>query len=138
MVSQGCQLLFRHYFSEFEILISILVKFGSNKSKLTVLTENWHTWYLEDAGSYSNISFMNFRLLIPFWANLDQKSQNCLFCLKAGIHGISRMLTLTQHLFFFKFELKSIFGKIWVKKVKFVHFAWKLAHLVSWGCIFLR
>ena len=38
-----------------------LVKFGPKKSKLSVLSENWYTWYLKDADSYSNISFLNFK-----------------------------------------------------------------------------
>ena len=32
---------------------------------------------------------------------------------------------------------KFIFGQIWAKKVKVFRFAWKLAHMVSWGCCFL-
>ena len=71
-------------------------KIWKSNSKLSVLSKNWYKWYLKDAGSYSNICFMNFHLLIPFWANLDQKSQSCSFCLKVGIHGISRMLTLVS------------------------------------------
>ena len=39
-----------------------LVKFGPKKSKLFVLSENWHTWYLEDADTYSDISFLNFKI----------------------------------------------------------------------------
>ena len=39
----------------------LLGKFGPNKSKLSVLTENWQACYLEDTGSYSNISFINFQ-----------------------------------------------------------------------------
>ena len=35
---------------------------GQKSEKISVLTENWHTWYLEDVDSYSNISFMNFQL----------------------------------------------------------------------------
>ena len=38
---------------------SILSKFGPKKSKLSVSPENWYTWYLEDVGSYSNVSFLN-------------------------------------------------------------------------------
>ena len=30
-------------------------------SKLSISTENWHTWYLKDADSYSNINFLKFR-----------------------------------------------------------------------------
>ena len=32
---------------------------GQKSEKMFALTENWHTWYLEDVDSYSNISFMN-------------------------------------------------------------------------------
>ena len=58
------------------------IHFWANLGQKSVLSENWHTWYLEDANSYSNISFMNFQLWIPFWANLGQKSQSCPFYLK--------------------------------------------------------
>ena len=34
-----------------------LGKFGPKKLKLSVLPENWHTWYLKDTNSYSNIVF---------------------------------------------------------------------------------
>ena len=48
---------------DFEILTlkSILGKSGPKKSKLSVLSKNWYTWYLKDADSYSNISFLNFK-----------------------------------------------------------------------------
>ena len=54
-----------------------LGKFAAKKSKLSVLSENWYTWYLKDADSYSNISFLNFKSYFPFWANLGLKSQSC-------------------------------------------------------------
>ena len=38
-----------------------LGKFGPKNSKLSILSENWYTWYLKDADSYSNISFLNFK-----------------------------------------------------------------------------
>ena len=81
-----------HGFSRMLILIPILVywvfnpkihfwgKFGPKKSKLSVLPENWQTWYLEDADSYFHICFLNFKPKTDFWANLHQKSQNCPFC----------------------------------------------------------
>ena len=87
-------------------------KFGPNKSKLSVIIENWHTWYLEDAGSYSNITFMNFQLQIPFWANLNQK-----VCFKSKLFVLSKSWH-TWHLedadsyfniCFFNFELKINF-----------------------------
>ena len=44
-------------FLKFQPQNPFLGKFGSNKSKLSVLPKNWHTWYLKDANTYSNISF---------------------------------------------------------------------------------
>ena len=39
---------------------SFLEKFGPKKSKVSLLSENWYTWYLKDVDSYCNISFLNF------------------------------------------------------------------------------
>ena len=39
-----------------------LGNFGLKNSKLLVLSKNWYPWYLKDADSYSNISFLNFKL----------------------------------------------------------------------------
>ena len=58
-VFRRCWFLFRHYFSQFPTLNPFLDKFGLKNSKFLVLTENWHTWYIEDADSYSNNSFLN-------------------------------------------------------------------------------
>ena len=58
-VSRRCWFLFRHYFSQFPTLNPFLDKFGSKNSKLFILTKNWHTWYIEDADSYSDNSFLN-------------------------------------------------------------------------------
>ena len=58
-VSRWCWFLFQHYFSQFPTLNSFLDKFGPKNSKLCILTENWHTWYIEDADSYSVNSFLN-------------------------------------------------------------------------------
>ena len=66
MVSRGCWFLFQHLFSEFPILNLFLGKFGPKKSKLSVLSENWHAWYLEDTDSYSEFNFLNFKLKFIF------------------------------------------------------------------------
>ena len=97
-------------------------KFGSKKSKLSLFPENWHTWHLDDADSYSNIIFLNFQPYIHFWANLGQKSQSCLFCLKIGTHVMSRLLILVPTLVFWISKSKSIFGQIWTEKLKVVKF----------------
>ena len=112
-----------------------LGKFGPKKSNLSVLPENWHTWYIEDDNSYFNISFQNLQSKIHFWANLSQKTQSCPFCLKIGTHGISKMLILISTLVFWISNQISMFGQMWAKKLKV--FAWKLAQMVSRGCGFL-
>ena len=50
---------------------SILGKFGPKKSKFSILSENWHIWYLKEADSCSGSSFLNFLSKIHFgqvWA----------------------------------------------------------------------
>ena len=64
IVSGGCWFLFQHLFSEFRTKNPFLVKIGPKKSNLSILPKNWHTWYLEDADSYSKISFLNFKTKI--------------------------------------------------------------------------
>ena len=64
--------------------------------------------------------FWNFDPKTHFWANFGQKSQSCLFFLKIGTHGILTMLILIPTLVFWIVSLKSIFGQIWIEKVKVV------------------
>ena len=47
------------FFSQFSTLNPFLDKFGEKNSKLFILTENCDTWYIKDADSYSNDSFLN-------------------------------------------------------------------------------
>ena len=82
LISTSTHLHPTHYFSQFPTLNPFLGKFGPKNSKLFILTENRHTWYIEDADSYSENSFLNCQPWIHFWANLGWKSQSCLFCLK--------------------------------------------------------
>ena len=84
-----------------------------------------------------DLDFWNSDPKIHFWANLDWKSQSCPFFLKIGTHGILMMLIFIPTLVFWISNPKSIFGKIWTKKVKVVQFSWKLAHRVSRPCWFL-
>ena len=67
-----CLKIGTHSISRMLILIPTLVFWISNPNSLFgqiwakkvkyVSIENWQTWYIEDADSYSNISFMNFEL----------------------------------------------------------------------------
>ena len=89
-VSWRCWFLFQHCFSQFQTLNPFLDKFGSKNSKLFILTENWHTWYIEDADSYSDNSFLNCLPLFHFCANLGWKSQSCVCFASKHTHTISR------------------------------------------------
>ena len=57
-VPRRCWFLLRHYYSQFPTLNPFLDKFGLKNSNFFILTENWHTWYVEDADSYSGNSFL--------------------------------------------------------------------------------
>ena len=45
---------------------STLGKFGPKKSKLSVLPENWHSWYVGGDDSNSGLRFLKFRPQISF------------------------------------------------------------------------
>ena len=83
------------------------------------------------------LDFWNSDPKTHFWANFGWKSQSCSYFLKIGTHGILMVLILIPTLVFWISNLKSIFGKIWPKKLKVVQFGWKLAHRVSRRCWFL-
>ena len=83
-----------------------------------------------------DLDFWNFDRKIHFWANLGPKIQSCPFSLKIGTHGISKMLILIPTLVLWISNTNFLFGQIWVKKVKVVHFFWKLTHMVFWKCRF--
>ena len=112
-------------------------KYRPKNPKLSILTENWHTWCLGDADSESGLRFLKFQPQNPFLGKFRPKKSKLSVCLKIGTHGISRMLIFIQALVFKISKPKSIFGQILAEKVKVVHFGWKLAHRVSWRCWFL-
>ena len=103
-----CLKIGTHGISRMLILIPTLVFWISNSNflfgqiwaKKVKVVENWRPWHLDDADSYSNISFLNFRPQIHFWANLGQKSQNCPVWLKIGTQSVLTMLILIPTLFF--------------------------------------
>ena len=61
MVCRGCWFLFRHWLPAFPTRNPFLGKFLAKNLKLSVLPENCHTCYLEDADSSSDISFLSFK-----------------------------------------------------------------------------
>ena len=109
-------------------------KFRSKNSKLSILTQNWPITKFGGADSKSGLSFLKFGTQNPFFGKFGPKNQSYQFCLKIGTRGIWRMLILIPTLVFWICNPKSIFGQIWAKKFKVVHFDWNLAHRVSRGC----
>ena len=124
-------------FLKFRPQNQFLGKFGPKNSELSVLSENWYTKYLKDVDSESSLRFLKFRPQNSVLGKFGPKNLKLSIFLKIGTYGISRMLILIPTLVFWISNPNYLFGQIWAKKVKFVHFAWKLAHLVSWGCGFL-
>ena len=107
--SQRCSFCLKigaHAISRMLILIPTLVSlfsnfkflFGQIWAKLFILSKSLHTWYLEDADSYFNVCFLNFKLKIHFCPNLGQKSQICPFCRKIGTLCVLRMQILIPRL----------------------------------------
>ena len=112
-------------------------KFRPKNSKLSMLTENCPVRELGGVIPNTGLVFWNSDSKTHFCVNLGQKSQSYQFYLKIDANCIWRMMILIPTLVFWICNPKSIFGQIWVKKVKVVHFDWKLAHRVSRGCWFL-
>ena len=100
-------------------------------SKLSVLTENWLTWYLDVADSESGLNFLEFGSQNQFCDKFGP------FCLKISAHGISRMLIFISTVVFWISNPKFIFRQICVEKFKVVCFAEKFADIVSRRCWFL-
>ena len=111
-VFRQCWFLLRHYFSQFPTLNPFLDKFGPKNSKLFILTKNWHTWYIEDADSYSDNSFFELPTLNPFLGKFGLKKSK-LFVLpenwhtRTCTHSISKMLILISILVFSNFKPKT-------------------------------
>ena len=112
-------------------------KFRSKNSNLSILTNIGNKKNLEVTVSNPDLVFWSLDPKIHFWVNLGQNCQSYQFCLKICAHGIWTMLILIPTLVFWICNPKSIFGLILAKKLKVVHFDWKLAIRVSRGCWFL-
>ena len=85
---------------------------------MSILTENWQTWYIGVLISNPDLDFWNSYPKIYFWQNLGPKIQSCLFCLKISALSISRMLIPNPDLAFEILIPKSNFGQNWPKKSK--------------------
>ena len=95
-----------------------LPKFRPKNSKLSILTDNWHTWHHGGADSESGIKFLKFQpqklFLGKFWS---KKSK--LFVLPENWH--TEYLEDADSYCDISFLIsnpKSISGQIWAEKVK--------------------
>ena len=87
---------------------------------MSVLTENWYTWYFKGADSKSGLRFLKFRPQNPFWGKFGpEKVKVVLLFQKIGTHGISAMLNLIPTLLFSVPNPKSFFAQIGSKNSKF-------------------
>ena len=76
---------------------------------MSILTENWHTWYNGGADSKSRVRFLKFWPQSLLLGKFGSKIQNCPFCLKIGTHNISRRLISNPDLDFWNFDRKIHF-----------------------------
>ena len=118
-----------------------LGKFGSKNSKLSVLSENWYTWYLKVLILIptlvlwiSNPNFLfeqiwakKVKVVRFIWKMTHMVSWKCRFRIQTSIFEI--------------LNPEFIFGQIWkfgnFEKVKVSRFSWKLALMASSWCWFL-
>ena len=104
-------------------------KFGPKKSKLSVLIENWYTWYLGNADSESGLRFLKFRPQNPFLGKFGPKKSK-LSVFPENWHGwhldeadsyyawhLDEAEFLFQNLFSEFPTLNPFFGQIWAKTV---------------------
>ena len=84
-------------------------KFRPKISKLSVLPENWHSWYIGGADSESRLRISKFRPQIFLGENLGWKSQSCPFSLKIGTRDILEELILMPDLEFRNSDCKIHF-----------------------------
>ena len=68
-----CLKISTHGISRMLILISFFGIFGPKKSTLSVLTENWYTWYFGIADSKCGLRFLKFRLPSLFLGKFGPK-----------------------------------------------------------------
>ena len=76
---------------------------------MSILTENWHTWYIGGVDSESRLRFLKVRPQNPFLSKFGPKIQSCPLCMKIGAHNISRMLITNPDLDLWNFDPKIYF-----------------------------
>ena len=100
--------------------MSFLGKFGSKKTKLSVLTKNWCTWYLGSAYFESKLRFLKFPPQNPFWGKFGLKKLRLSVFPANWIALHLDDADSYSNIVFLISDPKSIFGQICAKKVKVV------------------
>ena len=93
---------------------------------MSILTKNWHAWYIGGAESESRLRFLKFRSQNPFMGEFGSKIQSCPFCLKIGAQSISRILIPNPDLDFWNFDPKIHFWANLYTKIQSCPFCLKI------------
>ena len=113
-----------------------LGKFGLKNLKLSVLSENWCTKSLKDADSKSRLKILKFRPQNPFLGTFGPKNLKLSIFSENWYTWYLKDADSYSKLVYWFSNRNFLFGQIWAKKVKVVHFNWKLVHMVCWKCRF--
>ena len=103
---------------------------------MSILTENWHTWYIGAADSKYRLRFLKFWPQNPLLGKFGPKNSKLSVLSENWYSCISRILILISTLVLQISNPNFLFEQIWAKKVKVVRFNWKLTHMVCWKCRF--
>ena len=122
---------------KYRTLLGNFPKFRSKNSKCSVLSQNWHSWYLKDADSFSNISFPNVQTKNSFLSKFGPKKWKLSVLSESWHTWYLKEADCYSDISFLNFQPKIHFGQIWAKKVKVVRFLWILTHMISRWCWFL-
>ena len=73
---------------------------------MSILTENWRTWYTGGVQSESKLRFLKFRPQNPFLRKFEPQNSKLSFCLKTDAPSNSRILIPNLGLDFWNFDPK--------------------------------
>ena len=90
----------------------------TENSKLSVLPENWHSWYIAVADSESSLRTSKFQPQNSILGKFGLKSKSCSFGLKISTHDILEELILHQDLVFQNPDPEILFWANLVQKSK--------------------
>ena len=100
-------------------------KFSWKNSKLSVLPESWHTWYLGGVYSKSTLRFLQFRPQNPFLGKFGLKKSKLSILPENWNTEYGEDADSYSNINFLNFQAKSIFRQSWAKKVEFYKIFWR-------------